>query len=73
MISLLADAVTDAAAAGGPADRALRAERELESAGIGPDHPSLYAGRGGRATMPAELYLGVPLAVVAGLRSLWSP
>ena len=45
VISLLADAVADVAAASGPADRALRAERELRSAGIGPDHPSLYAGR----------------------------
>ena len=45
VISLFTDAVTDAVAAGGSADRALRAERELESAGIGPDHPSLYAGR----------------------------
>jgi hypothetical protein len=43
VISLFTDAVTDAAASGA-ADRALRAERELESAGIGPDHPSLYAG-----------------------------
>ena len=45
VISLLADAVTDLASADGSADRALRAERELRSAGIGPDHPSLYAGR----------------------------
>jgi hypothetical protein len=44
IISLFSDAVTDAAASGA-ADRALRAERELESAGIGPDHPSLYAAR----------------------------
>jgi hypothetical protein len=45
VISLFTDAVTDAVAQGGSADRALRAERELESAGIGPGHPSLYAGR----------------------------
>ena len=30
------------------ADRALRAERELAAAGIGPDHPSLYARGSGR-------------------------
>ncbi len=43
VISLLADAAADVAAQGS-AERALRAERELASAGIGPDHPSLYAG-----------------------------
>jgi hypothetical protein len=47
VISLLTDAVDDAADPDGhgSAERALRAERELEAAGIGPDHPSLYAGR----------------------------
>ena len=44
VISLLADAAADSAAHGS-AERAVRAERELASAGIGPDHPSLYAGR----------------------------
>ena len=46
MLSLLADAVSDAADADrrGSPERALRVERELEAAGIGPDHPSLYAG-----------------------------
>lgn len=43
VLSLLADAVSDSAVQGS-AERALRAERELASAGIGPDHPSLYAG-----------------------------
>jgi hypothetical protein len=43
VISLLADAASDSAAEGS-AERALRAERELASAGIGPGHPSLYAG-----------------------------
>ena len=43
VLSLLADAAADVAAQGS-AERALRAERELASAGIGPDHPSLYAG-----------------------------
>ncbi len=43
VLSLLADAASDVAAQGS-AERALRAERELASAGIGPDHPSLYAG-----------------------------
>jgi hypothetical protein len=44
VLSLLADAASDAADAGGhgPAERAVRVERELEAAGIGPDHPSLY-------------------------------
>jgi hypothetical protein len=44
VISLLADAAADSSAHGS-AERAVRAERELASAGIGPDHPSLYAGR----------------------------
>jgi hypothetical protein len=43
VISLLADAAADSAEQGS-AERALRAERELASAGIGPGHPSLYAG-----------------------------
>ena len=43
VLLLLADAVSDSAVQGS-AERALRAERELASAGIGPDHPSLYAG-----------------------------
>jgi hypothetical protein len=51
VLSLLADAVSDAAEADrrGSPERALRVERELEAAGIGPDHPSLYVGgeRGG--------------------------
>ncbi len=51
VLSLLADAVSDAADADrrGSPERALRVERELEAAGIGPDHPSLYVGgeRGG--------------------------
>jgi hypothetical protein len=44
VLSLLADAVADVAAADrrGSRERALRAERELEAAGIGPGHPSLY-------------------------------
>lgn len=41
VLSLLTDAVADVDARGA-ADRALRAERELEAAGIGPGHPSLY-------------------------------
>jgi hypothetical protein len=46
VLSLLADAVSDAADADrrGSPERALRVERELEAAGIGPDHPSLYTG-----------------------------
>jgi len=46
VLSLLADAVSDAADADrrGFPERALRVERELEAAGIGPDHPSLYRG-----------------------------
>lgn len=46
VLSLLADAVSDAADADrrGSPERALRVERELEAAGIGPDHPSLYVG-----------------------------
>jgi hypothetical protein len=48
VVSLLRDAAFDLAepGSGSPAERALRAERELEAAGIGPGHPSLYA-RGG--------------------------
>jgi hypothetical protein len=45
VLSLLADAVLDAASASGrrgSAERALRAEHELAAAGIGPGHPSLY-------------------------------
>ena len=44
--SLLADAVADVAEADrrGSRERALRAERELAAAGIGPGHPSLHAG-----------------------------
>jgi hypothetical protein len=44
VLSLLADAVFDAAGADrrGSPERALRVERELEAAGIGPDDPSLY-------------------------------
>jgi hypothetical protein len=41
VLSLLRDAVADDESGG--ADRAIRAERELEAAGIGPGHPSLYA------------------------------
>jgi hypothetical protein len=46
VLSLLADAVSDAADADrrGSPERAMRVERELEAAGIGPDHPSLYTG-----------------------------
>jgi hypothetical protein len=46
VLSLLADAVQDAGDAGrrGSPERALRAERELAAAGIGPDHPSLDPG-----------------------------
>jgi hypothetical protein len=46
VLSLLADAVSDAAEADrrGSPERALRVERELEAAGIGPEHPSLYTG-----------------------------
>lgn len=46
VLSLLADAVADAADADrrGSPERALRVERELEAAGIGPDHPSLHVG-----------------------------
>ena len=46
VLSLLADAVSDAADADrrGSPERALRVERELAAAGIGPEHPSLYAG-----------------------------
>ncbi len=45
VLSLLADAVADAASEAGrrgSAERALRAEHELAAAGIGPGHPSLY-------------------------------
>jgi hypothetical protein len=41
VLSLLTDAVADDEGPGA-AERALRAERELEAAGIGPGHPSLY-------------------------------
>jgi hypothetical protein len=41
VLSLLADATDDLAGGEGSADRALRVERELATAGIGPDHPSL--------------------------------
>ena len=73
VISLFSDAVTDAAA---------RAERRIERCGpsgsssppvSGPTIRACTPPGRGQATMPAELYLGVPLAVVAGLRSLWSP
>lgn len=49
--SLLADAVADVAEADrrGSRERALRAERELAAAGIGPGHPSLYDTGDGRA------------------------
>lgn len=48
--SLLADAVADVAEADrrGSRARALRAERELAAAGIGPGHSSLYPGGEGR-------------------------
>jgi len=41
VLSLLADATDDLAGGEGSADRALRVERELAAAGIGPDDPSL--------------------------------
>jgi hypothetical protein len=41
VLSLLTDATDDLAGGEGSAERALRAERELAAAGIGPDHPSL--------------------------------
>jgi hypothetical protein len=41
VLSLLADATDDLAGGEGSAERALRVERELAAAGIGPDHPSL--------------------------------
>jgi hypothetical protein len=41
VLSLLADATDDLAGGERSADRALRVERELATAGIGPDHPSL--------------------------------
>jgi hypothetical protein len=49
--SLLRDAIADAelrgaGAAADPAARLARADAELASAGIGPGHPSLYAGNG---------------------------
>jgi hypothetical protein len=47
VLSLLTDAVDDLAGGEGSAERALRVERELAAAGIGPDHPSL------RPTAPA--------------------
>ena len=48
VLGLLQDAVDDLAepGSGSPAERALRAERELEAAGIGPGHPSLYRDNG---------------------------
>lgn len=42
VVSLLEDAVADEALARRGTDRALRAERELRAAGIGPGHASLY-------------------------------
>jgi hypothetical protein len=52
VLSLLADAVQDAGDAGrrGSPERALRAERELAAAGIGPDHPSLHPDAADRGT-----------------------
>jgi len=41
VLSLLTDATDDLAGGEGSAERALRVERELAAAGIGPDHPSL--------------------------------
>jgi hypothetical protein len=41
VLSLLADATDDLAGGEGSAERALRVERELAAAGIGPGHPSL--------------------------------
>ncbi len=41
VLSLLADATDDLAGGEGSAERALRVERELAAAGIGPEHPSL--------------------------------
>jgi hypothetical protein len=41
VLSLLTDATDDLAGGEGSAQRALRVERELAAAGIGPDHPSL--------------------------------
>jgi hypothetical protein len=41
VLSLLTDATDDLAGGEGSAERALRVERELTAAGIGPDHPSL--------------------------------
>jgi hypothetical protein len=41
VLSLLTDAEDDIAGGEGSAERALRVERELAAAGIGPDHPSL--------------------------------
>ncbi len=41
VLSLLRDATDDLAGGEGSAERALRVERELTAAGIGPDHPSL--------------------------------
>jgi hypothetical protein len=42
--SLVGDAIEDARESGGAA-RVDQADRSLEAAGIGPDHPSLYPGR----------------------------
>jgi hypothetical protein len=42
VLSLLADSTDDLAGGEGSAERALRVERELAAAGIGPDHPSLH-------------------------------
>jgi hypothetical protein len=41
VLSLIADATDDLAGGEGSAERALRVERELAAAGIGPEHPSL--------------------------------
>jgi hypothetical protein len=46
--SLVADAIADERASGGPA-RAGEVDRKLAAAGIAPDHPSLYSAGGGPA------------------------
>ena len=46
VLSLLHDATDDLAGGEGSAERALRVERELAAAGIGPEHPSLRPASG---------------------------